>query len=62
MRTHSADCWTLHHECAVARIEKVRELLDRYEAAFASELELPHYIPVAVVRRALDGDDGGLGR
>ena len=57
--THSAECWKWHLECAIARIQRVRELCDQRDAevadmdAFYRQVVL---VPVDEVRRALDGD------
>ena len=65
-RTHSAECWRWHQECAEhlierqqAAIQRVRDVCDLWQRRHDSSIRDPADIPavaIVAVLRALDGD------
>jgi len=65
-RTHSAECWRWHQECAEhlierqqAAIQRVRDVCDLWQRRHDSSIRHPADIPavaIVAVLRALDGD------
>ena len=65
-RTHSAECWRWHQECAEhlierqrSTIQRVRDVCDLWQRRHDSSIRHPADIPavaIVAVLRALDGD------
>ena len=56
--THSVDCWKWHHDCAVARIEAVRDIKPRTGAVYRVEgdWDVAWNACLEYVQDMLDGD------
>ena len=54
--THSPDCWRVHPECAVGRIERVLKILDHCERLF-QDSENDSVVCVADIRAIIAGEE-----